>query len=646
MKDHHSRLLYVGKANNLRQRLSSYFRSASGLPPKTQTLVKQIQAIDVLCTTTEKEALLLEASLIKKHKPRYNIVLRDDKAYVLFKLDAGSAFPRLTLTRKVKKDGSLYFGPFTSALAARETLKVVNRIFPLRKCRDATFANRTRPCLQFDMKRCLGPCVREVEVHRYQTMVKQLKRFLSGRSKEVLAELSAEMQKAAQGLEYEKAARIRDQIKAIERTVERQTVIWPDGGDCDVLGAVASETGLSIALMFIRQGKLLDSKHFHWETKERSSRAALQTAKHSGHEPHPDPSVQDSGLQGHQSEGESAWNQGVGTEQIQSFVVQFYTADKFIPDRIILPVDPENKSLQEILSERKGSPVRVVQATGAREKQLQDMARTNAREVKKDDSFSEVLQGLQARLGLSSYPERIEAVDASHFAGQDMLVGQVVFESGLPLPSDYRIYAFPELEGTRDDYAALRHWCRRRIRSGPPWPDLLLIDGGRGQLEAVQRSLAEASSQDQSETRQTQAMKPDHRSAPAEAFLECVSLSKNTRRKGELEETVFRPNRINPVPLKPGSPELLFLQHIRDTAHRFVISRQKRSRKKELTTSQLLDIPGVGNKTARLLFDHFGSVEAVLRAQVTDLAQLPGLGPKRAETIVHALKNKCLQDSL
>ncbi len=647
MKDRQSRLLYVGKANNLRQRLSSYFRSGSGLPPKTQTLVKQINDIDILCTTTEKEALLLEASLIKKHKPRYNIVLRDDKAYVLFKLDTSSDYPRLTLTRKVKKDGSVYFGPFTSALAARETLKVINRIFPLRKCRDSTFANRTRPCLQYDMKRCLGPCVFTISAHRYQSMVKQLKTFLSGRSRDVLAELSAEMHTSAETLDFEKAAQIRDQIRAIERTVERQTVIWPDGGDCDVLGAVVTEDGLSIALMFIRQGKLLDSKHFHWETRDHHPWSMHQGAESA--DKGPDSEVQNHGPQGLEPghAGEGLWDDSVEAEQVQSFLVQFYTADKLIPDRIVLPFEPEHSSLQEILCERKGGFVSVVQASGAREKQLLDMARTNAREIKKSDSFAQVLDGLQSRLGLSHYPERIEAVDASHLGGQAMVVGQVVFESGLPLPSAYRIYSFPELEGTRDDYAALRHWCQRRIRSGPPWPDLVLIDGGRGQLEAVVRTLSEMSAQGfGSDSGRDASTDEEQTGSQFEAVFECASLSKATRRKGELVETVFRPDRMNPVPLKPGSRELLFLQHLRDTAHRFVLSRQRRSRKRDVTSSQLLEIPGVGPQTARVLFDRFGSIEAIFTASAAELASVSGIGRKKAESIVSALKNRGLQDSV
>jgi len=648
MKDRQSRLLYVGKANNLRQRLSSYFRAFSSLPPKTQAMVKQIHELDILCTTTEKEALLLEASLIKKHKPRYNIVLRDDKAYVLFKLDISTSFPRLTLTRRVKKDGSTYFGPFTSALAARETLKAINRIFPLRKCRDSTFANRTRPCLQFDMQRCLGPCVHNVGLDRYRKLVQQLKRFLSGRSREVLAELAREMQEAAEGLEYEKAAQLRDQIRAIERTVEQQTVIWPDGGDCDVLGAVASESGLSIALMFIRQGKLLDSKHFHWDTRDRTTWNEGDEPSIEGPESQirtPDRDGQEQSLQ---TESQPVTNQSVEAEQVLSFVVQFYTADKVIPDRIILPVELEQESLQDLLSERKGSQVKVAQASGARETQLLDMARTNAREIKKNDPFSQALSGLQARLGLRNFPERIEAVDASHLAGRSMVVGQVVFESGLPLPSAYRIYSFPELEGSRDDYAALRGWCQRRFKSGPPWPDLLLIDGGKGQLEAVRRGLseAEASVGQGGEGGQNRSDFDQQRTSSPESRFEMVALSKNTRRKGELNETVFRPNRINPVPLKPGSEELLFLQHIRDTAHRFVLSRQIQTRRKGLTTSRLEEIPGVGPKTARDLFNHFGSIEEACEATASELVRVPGIGRKKAESIAHALKNRDLQDRL
>ncbi|WP_034621865.1 excinuclease ABC subunit UvrC [Desulfovermiculus halophilus] len=614
MKDGSGRIIYVGKANSLRNRVGSYFRSPEHLPAKTRVMMGRVAGIDILCTHSEKEALLLEASLIKKHRPRYNIVLRDDKSYILFRLDAQATYPRLSLTRKVTKNGDMYFGPFTSAQAARQTLKVVNRIFPLRKCKDTTFRNRTRPCLQHHLGRCLAPCVYDVDPAEYAQMVKNLRLFLSGRSRDLVSRLQREMHQASAELAFEKAASIRDQVRAIEQTVEQQTVVLPHEEDCDVLALAETDRELVVGMSFIRQGKLLDHKTFFWTNEQADDLQVEQDERVSkdlegGLKPDQDC------VEPHMSGGEDV---------LRTVLLQFYTPEKFIPQRIILPFQLSDPDVENILSERRGAPVHLVPAWRQQDKNLIDFARTNALQARSDDSEQQLLRNLSRKLGARGL-ERIEGVDVSHLGGQGVVVGQVVAERGRLEPEEYRQYTFPDLEGSRDDYAALAAWVERRIRSGPPWPDLVLIDGGKGQLSAVHRTLEQAWS--------TQGMPPEDR----QGSWALAALAKGARRQGELEERVFVPERKNPISLRPGSKELLLLQQIRDAAHRFVLSRQKRSRTRRVLDSRLEKLPGVGPRTARLLWDRFGSVQAMLQADPAQFESIPGIGPHKAKKLHAAL---------
>jgi len=596
-KDKNNRILYVGKAKNLRKRLASYFRAPRHLASKTRAMVARAGSVDVLCTTTEKEALLLEAGLIKKHRPRYNICLRDDKQYVLFKLDAQADYPRLVLTRRVVRDGALYFGPFTSSLAARRTLKAVHRLFPLRRCKEAVFRNRLRPCLYHHMGQCLGPCVLEVSRDVYADMVRRVRLFLAGRSGELVAHLKAAMQEHAGRQEYEKAAKMRDLLRGVGETLEQQAAVLRDGLDRDVVGMVENERGVGVSVLFVRQGRLLDSRHFFWPSPE-------QGATHADSP----------------EEVESESVEGV-REMLASFLIQFYGPEQFIPERIILPMSLKNAVVAEILADRRGAEVRVEAARGRDEKRLLEMARANARQAMRTEP--DLARILGDALGMPRPPGRIEAVDVSHLSGQGTVVGMVVFEHGGPLKSArlarlaYRVYAFPDREIGGDDYLALAGWAKRRVASGPPWPDLLLVDGGLGQLDAVRRALDESG---------------------VDPPWPLVGIAKAGRRAGELQDSVFRPGRKNPLPLKPGSPELLFLQRMRDEAHRFAVSRQRLSRKKTTLNSRLAAIKGVGPKTAQLLWDHFADIDAMRRATVEDLAALPGMGGRRAAKLHEALR--------
>ena len=594
MKDARGRILYVGKAKNLGRRVRSYFRPPDQLDAKTRHLVPKITGLDYLCTASEKEALLLENSLIKKHRPRYNVVLRDDKSYILFKLDKNSAFPRLSLTRKVTRDGSSYFGPFTSAQSARETLRVVNRLFPLRKCKAHQFQNRTRPCLQHQMGRCLAPCVKPVAQEDYRQLVAKLELFLSGSSRELIRQLQSEMEAAAADLEFEKAAAVRDQLKAVSRTVEQQNVVLAQGGSFDLLGSVETEQGTALGFLFIRQGKVLDGKSFFWE---------------------------------HTLDYE---------ELMRAALLQFYTADRLIPERVLLPKRLTDPSVAEVLSERRGRKVRLVTVRTRSEKQLLQMARTNALEKMKEQKSLRIPGQLVEALGLQEPPARIEAIDVSHLSGQGTMVGQVVFEHGRPVQQEWRVYHIPEAEGSCDDYAALAAWVRRRIASGPPWPDLLLIDGGKGQLAAVRKALAQSFLPQEPVQEEAAG---DRTGDDGPLPWELASIAKDKQGQGLIEDRIYRPNRKNHLPLKAGRPELLFLQNMRDQAHRFVLSRQQQSRKKRVQQGNLEELPGVGPRTAVLLREHFSSLQSMRRATRQELTAIPGIGPKKADQIFEELQS-------
>lgn len=583
MKNAAGRIVYVGKAKNLRRRLASYFQKEEGLPPKVRIMMPKVAAIDFLCTSTEKEALLLEASLIKTHRPKYNIVLRDDKEYVLFCLSRNHPFPALRLTRKMLRDGAVYFGPFTSALSARETKKVIDRLFFLRKCRDTVFATRTRPCLQYHIGRCLGPCCLPVPEEEYAQIVRRVELFLSGKSAELLDTLRTDMQRASDALEFERAAHLRDSLRALQDTLERQVAVLTDSRDLDAIGVHAHENGASLSVVFVRQGRIIDGRSFRFDGVMTGTREDEQAL-------------------------------------VESFVMQFYTPERFIPPRIVSAVGSRESSIDEALTDMRGGKTSLVKAWGEQERRLVDIAEANAKafslQHRREETDGARLAGA---LGLVEDVHRIECVDVSHIQGEGMRAGVVVFVDGQEEKKSYRLYTFPELEGTGDDYLALASFTARRVASGPPWPDLLLIDGGKGQLRAVERALIETGT---------------------ECLFALAAIAKGeSRRAGELGDAIFRPGRKNPLNLRPGSLELLFLQHVRDTAHRFVIARLRRHKRTTLLHSELENLPGIGSKTARLLWERFGSVSAMLAASVEELTSLPGVGVKRGTRLYEKLQD-------
>jgi excinuclease ABC subunit C len=466
-------------------------------------------------------------------------------------------------------------------------MKAAGRLFPLRKCGDTAFKNRMRPCLYYHINECPAPCVYELPDGLYEELVKRTELLLSGRSGELTRRLTEQMRKHSENLEFEKAAEIRDTIKAIQATVERQAAVLEKPMDMDALAPVETAKGLALGLLFVRQGRLTDKKTYFW------AGLGLEDAP----------------------------------EAVSGFINQFYTGSRFIPDRIVVPWEPDDPALAESISDRRGSHVAVATPNSGIEKKLLEMARANAREyaAKAAASESEPIAARLARaLKLSQEAFRIECVDVSHLGGEGARVGMVVFEDGRKAKDQYRTYGFPELEGSADDYAALAGWAGRRAKAGPPWPDLVLVDGGRGQLAAVERAFAENG---------------------AGGLFDLAAIAKTPgqagspdRRAGALEDRIFRPGRKNPLNLRPGSSEMLFLQRVRDEAHRFSLGRQRATRKSRALGSELMSLPGIGPKTARLLWDAFGSIRAMREAEEKDIAGVPGIGSKRAAKIHAALK--------
>ena len=596
-RDARERVIYVGKARILRRRVLSYFRK-EGLPAKTRAMIAKAASIEFMTTTTEKEALLLEANLIKKYRPHYNIVLRDDKNYFLFRVNLKKPFPRLEIVRRHKRDGAKYFGPFTSALAARETWRLLHRAFPIRRCREKAMKNRVRPCLYHYMGQCPAPCMGEASHDEYMKSMRKVCEILSGNAEPVLQEMRKEMELAADVLDFERAATLRDRIKAVEKTVERQAAVLPGAEDMDVIGMFQAEKGLAVGIIFLRNGQVSDGRAFYWPALEYDD----------------------------------------APELLATFLNQYYFQAQ-PPPRILLPFipvefeekDEENPEetrrqlLEQSLSERREGAVRIVGPQNDRDNQLVDLARANAREEarrKRDLDINSLLERVGRVLGLGSPPLRIECVDVSHTGGKQTRVGMVVYTDGLPYKEDYRVYAMPDSD---DDYATLHDWIERRLESGPPWPDLLLIDGGRGQLSSVAKALEEAGQS---------------------GLFQIASIAKARdenghadRRAGNVSDRIFLPGRSNPLPLREGSPELLFLQQIRDATHNFAIGRHRQARRgAAFSSGELMRLPGIGPVTARLLWDKFGSVEKMTGATEEDLRSIPGIGKAKAASLAEKLR--------
>ncbi|WP_418764328.1 excinuclease ABC subunit UvrC [Mailhella sp.] len=673
-KDAGGRIIYVGKARHLRKRVLSYFRPADQLTSKTVAMIRRAASIEFLTTTTEKEALLLEASLIKKHRPHYNICLRDDKQYVMFRLSEKEPFPRLEIVRRMKRrDGARYFGPFTSGLAARETWKTIHRIFPLRRCSDRAMKNRETPCLYHHIHLCSAPCVGAISPEAYADMTRRVTLLLSGKSTELLDLLKETMLKASDDLDFERAASLRDQIRAIEKTIEKQAIVLQSGGDMDALGLVSMPDGLALGVVFVRHGLVQDRSAFFWpglglEDASELLLSFVEQFYHAGRSIPPriilpylpwEEGVAESALAvdsrsalvaPHASEsmgspflvGDGSTPCFCGADTLASSATR---ADEHSPSAGLIAQaaalldaqerrkpDPDEESeagretLEAVLSELRGGPVRLAVPRNEEERHLLDMARSNARESARNRKDGSLADKLAAAFRWDRPVNRVECADVSHTGGESTKVGAVVYEDGRPLKEDYRVWNIEGAGG--DDYAALSMWAGKRLEHGEPWPDLLLIDGGRGQLAAVHKILSEELAEDDGRL-------PFLLAGIAKARDERGHAD---RRAGNVADRIFVPGRSNPLPLKEGCPELLFLQVVRDAAHDFSIGRHRQARARQAFSGELQQLPGIGRQTAKLLWEHFPSVADMKAASLQRLTELPGIGAKKAEAILNALK--------
>ncbi|USR41898.1 excinuclease ABC subunit UvrC [Ectopseudomonas hydrolytica] len=585
MFDAEARLLYVGKAKNLKKRLSSYFRK-TGQAPKTAALVARIAQVETTITANETEALLLEQTLIKKWRPPYNILLRDDKSYPYVFLSDGE-FPRLGIHRGAKKAKGRYFGPYPSALAIRESLSLLQKTFLVRQCEDSYYRNRTRPCLQYQIKRCKGPCVGLVSPEEYAEDVRHSVMFLEGRSNALSEELSASMEKASMALEFERAAELRDQISMLRRVQDQQSMEG-GSGDVDVVAVLLNPGGACVHLISVRGGRVLGSKNFF-----------------------PQVAIEEE-----------------GGEVLMAFLAQYYlgNAERDLPSELIVNVQHEDfATLIEAVESLRGRSLSIslrVRGTRARWQQL---AVTNAEQalaarLANRQHLAERFEALATVLEMDEPPQRMECFDISHSSGEATVASCVVFGPEGPLKSDYRRF---NIEGVTpgDDYAAMHQALTRRfskIKDGEgKLPDVLLVDGGKGQLAMAREVLQELAVPD----------------------LILLGVAKGTTRKPGLE-VLYLNDAEHEFTLPGNSPALHLIQQIRDESHRFAITGHRARRAKARRTSTLEEVAGIGPKRRRELLNHFGGLQELSRASAEEIAKAPGISKKLAELIYATLHSE------
>ncbi len=584
MNDTKGDVLYVGKARDLRKRVSCYFATAAHKDLKATILIEKIAGFDTIITNTEKEALILESNLIKTYRPRYNVILKDDKRYPCLRLNVKSPYPNLTIARKLQRDGALYFGPFASAGAVRETLKLIHRTFRLRKCKATNPKRRERPCLNHQMGLCLGPCNGTVDRVEYAGVVNEVILFLRGRMPELIKEVKDQMESAAARQDFETAAVHRDRLFALQETLEKQVATTPDFKDRDVVGMARKGEAAMVMVLFIRGGYLVGNRAFHLSEAMASD-----------------------------------------SEMIASFVKQYYESAPFVPKEVLLPKPLEDKALlEEWLGELKGERVYIITPKRGEKARILQMAVQNAKKSLQEHMNSVLdeegmLRKVQERLALHRSPQRIECIDLSNMAGTEGVGGMVVFERGRPTPRAYRKYRIKTAPGA-DDYAMLREVLKRRYKergTQESLPDLLVVDGGKGQLNVAVATL---------------------KTLNLDGLFDLVGVAKKDRQKGETEDKVYKPGRKNPLNLKKDAQVLLFLQRIRDEAHRYVIAYHRKRRLMTYRRSVLEGIPGIGSKRRAQLLKRFGSLKRIRSASLEELCSVAGMTRQAAQTLFKALR--------
>ncbi len=564
MLDKKERVLYVGKAKNLRARLRQYFVGGGDGREQIPFLMAKVADVETIVVSNEKEALLLEDTLIKKHKPPYNVHLKDDKSYIALQVRTKSPWPMVNLVRLKgpPKDKNLYFGPYSSALAARETLEEIRKFFPLRQCSDQEFRRRTKPCILYQMKRCIAPCVGLCTKEEYEAQVDQTIRFLRGETKPVIKQLKKRMDEASDKWEYERAGAILQTIRAIEKTLERQRVNLLAKGDFDVIGLYREADEGDLAIINYRGGKLLSMTHFPFKMLASENQELLESA-----------------------------------------IMQYYREGREHPKILYIPQKLSPK-LSEVLGFKLITPQR------GEKKRMVEMACDNAlmrfRQLKDKRATSErTLLQLQELCHLKEYPHRIDCFDTAHIAGSAPTASLVTFEGGEPSRAGYRSYHIRSTKGVSDDYQAMHEVMERRYKKADTLPNLIIVDGGKGQLNIALKLLKELNL----------------------ATIDLIALSKDEAKhtKGLTQERIFLPERKDPILLPKHSPILFLLQRIRDEAHRRAIGLHKKQRSKKQLKSVLDEIPGIGPTKKKKLIAHFKSPKKVLEASPEELAEVQGL---------------------
>lgn len=587
-KDSRGKVIYIGKASDLRNRVRSYF-TPQPLSSKLQRMVPRIANLDFIIVDSEQEAFILENSLIKKHKPHFNVRLKDDKSYPYLKVTLAEEWPRAHLTRRLVDDGSRYFGPYASASSLRQTMNLLNKLFPYRTCKKAITGTDRRPCLKYDIKKCAGPCINAVSPDEYREIISQVILFLEGKQDRVIRKLKNAMAKASADLEFEKAAFLRDQLQAIERIMEGQKVVSHRKIDEDVIAIAHNKNQACAQVFLIRSGKLQGKEHFILEGTEDEDPGKI----------------------------------------IASFMEQYYSIGTDIPSLILLQTEPEDSKLIENWLENKSRRnVRLAVPQRGKNRKLVEMVAENAAELLEQihikwladtGKTGAALEELKTEMKLPRIPSRIECYDISNIRGTAAVGSMVVFEEGRPKSSHYRRFKIKAVSGI-DDYAMMQEVLRRRFARGirsesegeaKPWdtsPDLILIDGGRGHLNSIQVVMNE--------------MGID--------TIPIASIAKEN-------EEIFIPGESYPIILPRNSQALYLLQRIRDEAHRFAISYHTKIRKKVAFASGLDDVPGIGPKRKRALIRQFGSVKGIKAASIDELTSIPGMSQSLAERIKNSL---------
>ncbi len=582
MKDARGHIIYIGKAVSLWNRVNSYFqKGAKG--EKTEIMVRQIVDLETIVTHTELEALVLESNLIKKHHPRYNIILRDDKNYPYLRFDIKADYPRLEVVRRLKKDGALYYGPYVPAGGMWETLALIRRTFPIAPCKIEFKADRPgRPCVQFQIGRCIGPCAGAADKMQYQDMVSQVRLFLEGKNRDLLDMLKQRMQGASENTEYERAAELRDRIAKIEGALEKQKIISSGFENQDVIGAAFEAGRADIQALFIRNGMLLGRKDFYLDD-----------------------------VRGMTEE-----------EVLDDFLRQFYSKEMIVPQEVLLPFEIiDRATIENWLTEKRGTNVEVLVPQRGRKHELVQMATENAAQSLREHLLSRkskerILTRLQEELGLKNLPRRIEAFDISTIQGTESVASMVSFENNLPDKRQYKKFKIKTVTG-QDDFASMAEVIRRRYtktKEEGTLPDLVLIDGGKGQLNAALDVLKEL----------------DIEGPDVIGLAKARSGEEGSEREFE---RVFLPGVEEPVILEPTSATTHLVARVRDEAHRFAIAYHRKLREKRAIHSELDDVPGIGEVRKKALLRHFGSVDKIRQATAEDLMAVKGMSKKAAEEV-------------